>query len=79
MKKTMETELLSLSRGKYLGLSPVYPQCYPVGFKWVFIRKRDANNVVMRYKARLLAQVFTLKPDIDYDETYSLVMSEKMF
>jgi hypothetical protein len=41
----------------------------------VFVRKRDENNVVVRYKARLVAQGFTQRHDIDYDETYSPVMS----
>jgi hypothetical protein len=34
---------------------------------------------VVRYKARLVAQGFTQKPDIDCDETYSPVMSGIMF
>jgi len=46
-----------------------------VGFKWVFVRKRNENNEVVRYKARLVAQGFTQRPGIDYNETYSPVMS----
>jgi hypothetical protein len=41
----------------------------------VFIRKRNENNEVVRYKARLVAQGFTQRPDIDFSETYSPVMS----
>jgi hypothetical protein len=46
-----------------------------MGFKWVFIRKRNENNEVVRYKARLVAQGFTQRPGIDFNETYSPVMS----
>jgi hypothetical protein len=46
-----------------------------MGLKWVFVRKRNENNEVVRYKARLVAQEFTQRPDIDFNETYSLVMS----
>ncbi|KAL0347696.1 UNVERIFIED_CONTAM: Retrovirus-related Pol polyprotein from transposon RE1 [Sesamum calycinum] len=46
----------------------------PVGYKWVFVRKRNEQNEVVRYKARLVAQGFTQKPRIDYTETYSPVV-----
>ncbi len=46
-----------------------------MGFKWVFIRKRNENNEVVRYKARLVAQGFTQRLGIDFNETYSPVMS----
>jgi hypothetical protein len=41
----------------------------------VFIQKRNENNEVLRYKARLVAQGFTQRPDIDFNETYSPVMN----
>ena len=50
-----------------------------MGFKWVFPRKRNENNDVVRYKARLIAQGFTQKPGIDFTETYSPVMSATTF
>ena len=45
-----------------------------VGYKWVFVRKRNDKNEVVRYKARLVAQGFSQRPGIDFDETYSPVM-----
>jgi hypothetical protein len=35
------------------------PRVHLVGFRWGFTRKRNENNEVMRYKARLVAQGFT--------------------
>ena len=45
-----------------------------MGFKWVFVRKRNENNEVTRYKARLVAQGFSQRPDIDSEKTYSHVV-----
>jgi len=54
---------------------PTPPKIFPVGFKWVFVRKRNENNKVVRYKARLVAEGFTQRPGVDFNETYSPVMS----
>jgi hypothetical protein len=37
--------------------------------------KINENNEVVRYKTRLVAQGFTQRPDIDFNETYSLIMN----
>jgi hypothetical protein len=55
------------------------PGIFPMGYKWVFVRKRNKNNKVVIYKARLVAQGFMQRPGVDFNETYSLVMSEIMF
>jgi hypothetical protein len=58
---------------------PTPPITFPVGFKWIFIQKRNENNEVIRYKARLVAQGFTLRPIVDFNEIYSPVMNEITF
>ena len=51
----------------------------PVRYRWVFVRKRNENNEIVQYKARLVAQGFSQRPDIDYEETYSPVMDAITF
>nr|GEV55691.1 putative RNA-directed DNA polymerase [Tanacetum cinerariifolium] len=41
--------------------------------------KRNEKNEVTRYKARLVAQGFSQRPGIDYEETYSSVMDAITF
>src|SRR3954468_18222144 len=58
-QKAITAELLSLNKIEVFGpvcLTP--PHMRSVGHKWVFVRKRNENNVV-RYKPRLVAQGFT--------------------
>ena len=49
------------------------------GYKWVFVRKRNERNEIVRYKARLVAQGFSQRPGVDYEETYSPVMDAIAF
>ena len=50
-----------------------------VEYKWVFIRKCNEKNEIMRYKAWLIAQGFSQRPSIDYEETYSPMMDATIF
>jgi len=75
-KVEIETEIASLyKREVFLSVLPTPPGIFPVGYKWVFVRKRNENNEVVRYKVRLVAQGFTQRPSVDFNETYSPVMS----
>jgi hypothetical protein len=58
-KEAMEAEITSLSKRKVFSQAmPTPPKVFPMGLKWVFIRKWNENNEVVRYKARLVAQGF---------------------
>jgi hypothetical protein len=74
-KKQLRLSLTRLKREVFTDVIPTPPKKIPVGFKWVFIQKRNENNEVVRYKARLIAQGFTQRPGIDFNETYSPVMN----
>jgi hypothetical protein len=59
-KEAIEAELNKLKkRMVFIDVIPTPPKIIPVGFKWVFIQKRNENNEVVRYKTMLVAQGFT--------------------
>ena len=65
-KEAIAVELLSLNKRKVFGPVCRTPEdIFPVGHKWVFVRKRNENNEVVRYKVRQVAQGFTQRPVID--------------
>ncbi|KAM1621049.1 hypothetical protein ACFXTN_017967 [Malus domestica] len=71
-KDAIQAKLNSLERRNVFG--PVVqtpPGVNPVGYKWIFTRKRNEKNEIARYKARLVAQGFSQRPIIDYEETLS--------
>ena len=74
-KEAMKAELDSLAKREVFAPVVRTPEdVKPVGYRWVFVRKRNEKNEVVRYKARLVAQGFSQRPGIDYAETYSPVV-----
>jgi hypothetical protein len=59
-KEAIKVEVDSLrKREVFSNVIHTISRIHPIGFKWVFIRKWNENNEVVRYKARLVAQGFT--------------------
>nr|GEW23658.1 hypothetical protein [Tanacetum cinerariifolium] len=47
------------------------PRVRPIGTKWVLMNKKDERGIVIRNKARLVAQGHTHEEGIDYDEVFA--------
>ncbi|WVZ51642.1 hypothetical protein U9M48_002764 [Paspalum notatum var. saurae] len=67
----MHKELENFERNHVWDLVEPPPNCCPIGTKWVFKNKQGENGMVVRNKARLVAQGFCQKEGIDYEETFA--------
>ena len=72
----MDEEIGTLEKMGTWKLEDLPADCKLVGCQWVFLRKRDENCQIIKYKARLVAQGFSQKPRTDYsnDGTFAPVM-----
>ena len=68
-KNSMKEELDAHDKAGTWTIEDVPADANPVGCRWVFKIKRDANGNAIRYKSRLVAQGFSQIPGIDYFET----------
>jgi len=75
----MQKEMESIYSNDVWDLVELPKNRKPVGNKWVFKRKTKADGSIEHYKARLVAQGFSQKQGLDYDETFSPVIRFESF
>nr|GEV24591.1 hypothetical protein [Tanacetum cinerariifolium] len=71
--KAMQDELLQFKLQKVWVLVDLPKGKRAIGLKWVFTNKKDEKEIVIRNKARLVAQGHTQEECIDYDEVFAPV------
>ncbi|GKC78907.1 retrovirus-related pol polyprotein from transposon TNT 1-94 [Tanacetum coccineum] len=67
----MQEELNQFARNKVWTLVPAPYGKTIIGSKWVFKNKKDETGIVIKNKARLVAQGYNQQEGIDYDETFA--------
>ncbi|GJZ07120.1 putative ribonuclease H-like domain-containing protein, partial [Tanacetum coccineum] len=71
--KAMQEELLQFKLQEVWTLVDLPNGKRAIGSKWVFRNKKDERGIVIRNKARLVAQGYTQEERIDYDEVFAPV------
>ncbi|GKE47868.1 putative ribonuclease H-like domain-containing protein [Tanacetum coccineum] len=69
----MHDELLQFKLQKVWTLVDLPNGKRAIGTKWVFRNKKDERGIVIKNKARLVAQGYTQEEGIDYDEVFAPV------
>ncbi|GKF00300.1 putative ribonuclease H-like domain-containing protein [Tanacetum coccineum] len=69
----MQEEMQQLINQKVWQLVPLPDGKIAIRTKWILKNKRDARGIVVRNKARLVAQGHRQEEGIDYDEVFALV------
>nr|GEW61467.1 retrovirus-related Pol polyprotein from transposon TNT 1-94 [Tanacetum cinerariifolium] len=71
--EAMQEELLHFKIQNVWTLVDCPKRVRPIGTKWVLKNKKDERGIVIRNKARLVAQGHTQEEGIDYDEVFAPV------
>ncbi|GJU51384.1 putative ribonuclease H-like domain-containing protein [Tanacetum coccineum] len=69
----MQEELLQFKLQEVWTLVELPNRKRAIGTKWVFRNKKDERGIVIKNKARLVAQGYTQEEGIDYDEVFARV------
>ncbi|GKC45238.1 retrovirus-related pol polyprotein from transposon TNT 1-94, partial [Tanacetum coccineum] len=73
-KEAMQEEIEALHKNKTWELVPLPGGRKPIGNKWVYKIKRNGDDQVERYRARLVVKGYAQKEGIDFNEIFSLVV-----
>ncbi|GJU71417.1 putative ribonuclease H-like domain-containing protein [Tanacetum coccineum] len=71
--EAMQEELLQFKLQKVWVLVDLPKGKRAIGTKWIFRNKKDKRGIVIRNKARLVAQGYTQEEGIDYEEVFAPV------
>ncbi|GJT19269.1 putative ribonuclease H-like domain-containing protein [Tanacetum coccineum] len=71
--EAMQEELLQFKLQKFWTLVDLPKGKRAIGTKWLYRNKKDKKGIVVRNKARLVAQGYTQEEGIDYDEVFAPV------
>ncbi|GJT06088.1 putative ribonuclease H-like domain-containing protein [Tanacetum coccineum] len=71
--EAMQEELLHFKLQEFWTLVELPNEKRAIGTKWVFKNKKNERGIVIKNKARLVAQGYTQEEGIDYDEVFAPV------
>ncbi|KAF8751659.1 Reverse transcriptase (RNA-dependent DNA polymerase) [Rhizoctonia solani] len=73
-QKAMAKEVSTFKKMDTYNLTNLPPGHKAIGNAWVFTLKRNADGTPARYKGQLVAQGFSQRPGINFDETFAPVV-----
>ena len=78
-QQAMNLEMDSMYSNQVWELVDLPEGVKPIGCKWIYKRKRGVAERVKTFKARLIANGYTQKEGIDYEEIFSPMAMLKSF
>lgn len=68
-----EDEIFSIEKNNTWDLVELPKGVKPIGLKWIFKIKRNADGTISKYKTRLVVKGYVQRHGVDYDEVFAPV------